>query len=353
MLQIKDQWKTIALMSLVFVLCFAAGAALTTYFGLDRQAGDTTTPATIAAKGRTNILLLGVDARPGETDSTRSDSIILASIDPDLNRVALISIPRDTKISGSAASGMDKINAANVVGGPELAVKKVEELLNEKIDAYIEVDFQGFKNIIDTLGGVTIDVDQRMYKPAEDIDLQAGVQKLNGYDALAFVRFRGYLNGDIDRTAHQQLFLKTLGAELLRPATILKLPAIIREARANVKTDLSLTDMLKMATWAPGFSGDSIIAQTLPGYFADTRNADGVLTSSYWVADRTSAGILLDKMLAGETMPYLVTAPANARTSTTASTSNTTSTTSSQPEQDKTNLERANLPSPGHTTRTL
>jgi polyisoprenyl-teichoic acid--peptidoglycan teichoic acid transferase len=344
MLKYKHHLKYALLFCLVFGLCFGLGAGVGSFFFPENTTPETEETIPIAEKERTNILLLGVDARPGETDNSRSDTIILASIDPEFNRAAFISIPRDTKVSTAGLEGMDKINAANVVGGPELAVTKVEELMGEEIDYYIEIDFQGFKNIIDTIGGITIDVDQRMYKPSENIDLKPGLQTLNGYDALGYVRFRGYLNGDIDRTAHQQLFLKALGQELLKPSTIVKLPTIIREARAEIETNLSLTDMLKMATWLPGYSTDSIIAQTLPGYFADTRNADGVLTASYWVADRTIASTLLDKLLAGETVPYLVTAPAGART-TTASTGNK--------EAAKTDQERANLPSAGHQTKTL
>jgi LCP family protein required for cell wall assembly len=342
----KTYLKNVLMFGLVFGLCFGLGAGLVRLFS---PGGQSTDPAktTIADKKRTNILLLGVDARPDDTGNTRTDTMILAAIDPTLNRAALVSIPRDTKISGSVNNGMDKINSANVAGGPEMAVTKVEELMGEKVDYYIEVDFQGFKNIIDTLGGLTINVDQRMYKPSEDIDLQPGVQKLNGYDALAFVRFRGYINGDIDRTTHQQAFLKALGQELLQPATIVKLPTLIREAQADVKTNLSLSDMLKIVTWAPGFSGNSIVAQTLPGYFSDSRDADGVLTSSYWIADKTGVSTLLDKMLGGQTVPVLVSAPASART-TTASASKTTTPVTTQAEADKTALERSSLPSPGH-----
>lgn len=341
----KKYLKNTLIFCLAFVVCFGVGVGMVKLLSPAGNTSDPTDTATIVDKKRTNILLLGVDARPGETDNTRSDTIILASIDPTLNRAALVSIPRDTKVSGSVNSGMDKINAANVLGGPDMAVTKVKELMGEKIDYYIEVDFAGFKNIIDTLGGVTIDVDQRMYKPSEDIDLQKGVQKLNGYDALGYVRFRGYINGDIDRTAHQQVFLKALGQELLKPATIVKLPTLIREARANVKTNLGLTDMLKIATWAPGFSGDSIIAQTLPGYFSDSRNADGVLTSSYWIADKNGISTLLDKLLSGQTVSVLVDAPASART-TAVSASKSTVTTPT--ETDKNAQERAALPSPGH-----
>jgi len=349
-MKMKLSIKNILLFTLVFGIFFGVGAGIAKISSPSEKTVSTDA-STVADKARTNILLLGVDARSGETVS-RSDTIILASVDPDLNRVAVVSIPRDTKISGSVSGGMDKINAANVVGGPELAVNKVEELMNEKINYYIEIDFEGFQKIIDTLGGVTINVDQRMYKPSEDIDLKPGLQKLNGYDALAFVRFRGYINGDIDRTAHQQEFLKALGKELLQPSTIVKLPTLIKEARANVKTNLGLTDMLKIASWTPGFSSDGIIAQTLPGSFYDERNEQGILTASYWIADKGQTSTLLDKMLSGQTVAVIV--PGTVHQTTTGSTTKTKAetttktTTQTQAEIDKANQERSNLPSPGH-----
>jgi cell envelope-related function transcriptional attenuator common domain len=346
--------KTALLVAVIFGIFFGIGAGLVHVFSPgDKTAGDdTATTTTIQDKARTNILLLGVDARTGDsTDNSRTDTIILTSVDPDQNRVAVVSIPRDTKVSGSASGGFDKINAANVVGGPDLAVQKVEEIMDEKINYYIEIDFEGFKDIIDTLGGVTINVDQRMYKPSEGIDLQPGVQKLNGSDALAYVRFRGYLNGDIDRTAHQQEFIKALGKELLQPSTIVKLPTLIKEAMADVKTNMGLTDILKLASWAPGFSSDSIVAQTLPGSFYDQRNDQGVLTASYWIADKTEASTLLDTMLGGQTVAVIVPGSVQ-QTATSGSSSATTdktgTTTQTQTDTDKLKQERSNLPSAGH-----
>lgn len=344
--------KTALLMAVVFGVFFGLGAGLVHVFSPgDKTVADDTSAATVQDKARTNILLLGVDARTGDSvENSRTDTMILTSIDPDQNRVAVVSIPRDTKVDGSKSGGFDKINAANVVGGPDLAVQKVEEIMNEKVNYYVEIDFDGFKNIIDTLGGVTINVDQRMYKPSEGIDLQPGVQKLNGSDALAYVRFRGYLNGDIDRTTHQQEFIKALGKQLLQPSTIVKLPTLIKEAMADVKTNMGLADMLKIASWAPGFSSDSIVAQTLPGSFYDQRNEQGVLTASYWIADTTEASTLLDKMLKGETVAVIVpgsvsqTIPSGSAKIT----DKTTETTQTQADTDKTNQEQSNLPSVGH-----
>ncbi len=352
--KMKSYFQIALMMGLVFGVFYALGAGLVAAFLPGTEQADSDTPV-VEDKKRVTILFLGVDARPGDTNS-RSDTLILASIDPTRNKVAVVSIPRDTQINGAAGSGMDKINSANVTGGPQLAVKKVEGLMGEKIDYYVEMNFEGFKKVVDTLGGVSIDVDQRMYKPTEDINLQPGLQRLDGRDALAYVRYRGYVQGDIERTAHQQEFIKALGKELLKPATIAKLPQLIREANTYVDTNLRLTDMLKMATWAPGFNAESIIAQTLPGYFLDQRDSDGVLTASYWVADTKQASTLLDKMLDGQTVAVLVDAPASAnnlvvRTSDVPKVKEKTPPLPNQKlpsDKDKINWERSNLPSAGH-----
>jgi len=355
--KIKSYLRVMLMMSLVFGIFFAVGAGLVVAFFSGTEQANTDTPSSVSDKKRTNILLLGVDARPGETNS-RADTLILASIDPERNKVAVVSIPRDTQIKGTTGSGMDKINSANYIGGPELAVKKVESLMGEKIDYYVEMNFDGFKKIVDTLGGVTINVDQRMYKPTEDINLQPGLQRLNGRDALAFVRYRDYVMGDIDRVAHQQEFIKALGKEMLKPATIVKLPQLIREANTCVDTNLRLADMLKMATWVPGFNAESIVAQTLPGYFLDHRDSQGVLTASYWVADPKQASTLLDKMLSGQTVAVMVDPPTSVQ-NTVIRTSDVTKVSEKTPspslpkqqlpsEKDAINWERSKLPSAGH-----
>lgn len=355
----KSLLKKTCMLAIVFGLFFGVGCGVIGLLAPNSQtvATDSAAETKIDDSKRTNILLLGADARSGETIS-RSDTIILASIDPKLNKAALVSIPRDTKISGSAAGGMDKINAANVTGGPELAVEKVEELMNEKIDYYVEIDFEGFKNIIDALGGVTIDVDQKMYKPSEDINLKPGLQTLDGAGALAFVRFRDYPMGDIERAEHQQAFLKALGQEVLKPSTIIKLPTLVKEIQANVKTNLGLKYMLKIASWAPGFTSESIVAQTLPGSFYNQRNAQGELTASYWIADKTKTATLLDTMLNGQTVAVVqgsstttAKSPVNS-TNVTAPTNNTTIKTGIQTGSNTTSTKTQSAEGTSKTSKT-
>ncbi|NLO22422.1 MAG: hypothetical protein GX119_10570 [Syntrophomonadaceae bacterium] len=305
--------KYIGIVIVVFTLFFAMGSAISAYVKAGNN-GETTAEKeqekVIEEQDgeRTNILILGVDARPGEANS-RSDTMLLASIDPSLDQAVIISIPRDTRVQ-VPGSPQDKICTANFVGGPEYAVEIVEDLMDIDIDYYVEADFKGFKKVIDTIGGVTINVPQRMYKPSEDIDLYPGTKKLNGYEALAFVRYRDYQFGDIERTTHQQEFLVALADELLQPKTIPKLPSLIKDTRSFVNTNMGLKEFIRIASWAPGFSSSSITTQTLPGHFYDVYNDEGVMEQSYWIADGIDN--LLDQLFAGKSVAVIQYSPSSA-----------------------------------------
>jgi LCP family protein required for cell wall assembly len=355
----KKYLKFMLIAGLVFGLFFSIGAGLTSLlvdYRTETADKEEDEEAAQAKDGkRTDILVLGVDARMGD-ERSRSDTMLLVSIDPKLNKVAVVSILRDTRVE-IQGSHLDKICTANYVGGPEYAVEVVEKLMNRDIQYYVKMDFNGFRDIIDTLGGVNINVPWRMYKPSEDIDLYPGLQKLDGRQALAFVRFRDYINADVDRASQQQEFIKALSKEILQPKTITKLPALMKEINKCVETNLKTSDMLKMATWAPGFNADSVITQTIPGYFYDKRDDEGNLLVSYWVADKDKLGTLVDDMFAGKTIPVVQSSPypvqvaksdkknqdseEKGESQTNATDSNNTGT----PDKD---IERSQLPSPGH-----
>ncbi|HHV76812.1 MAG TPA: LCP family protein [Syntrophothermus lipocalidus] len=262
-----------------------------------------------------DILLLGIDARKGET-MTRSDTIMLARIDTKNGRVALVSIPRDTRVE-VPGSPVPKVNAACAVGGPELACKVVSDLMGTKVKYYVLTNFNGFKDIVDTLGGVTIDVERRMYKPSEDINLYPGRQRLNGRQALAYVRYRGYATGDIGRTEHQQKFIMALAQEMFQTKTILKLPKLVPQIAKNVQTNLSLRQMIALAEIAKDFKPENLHAQTLPGYFYTHAGI------SYWMVDKKIAATILDDLLAGKKVAVVQESPYREETRTTA-TSKTT-----------------------------
>lgn len=353
---IKSYLKFMMIAGLVFGLCFAVGAGSANWlsqFATDDKDKKVAEDDSLKRQDgeRTNILVLGVDKRPGEQQA-RSDTMMLVSVDPKKNQAVVISIPRDTKVPVKG-SPQPKICTANLVGGPEYAVEVVEDLMNVDVDYYVEMDFNGFKDVINTLGGVSIDVPQRMYKPSEDIDLQPGRQRLNGKDALAFVRYRDYINGDIDRTLMQQKFIAALADELLQAKTIKKLPALIKQANKYVDTDMGITDMIKMASWAPGFTADSIITQTLPGSFYDEYNDYGVMTASYWIADKQAKEGLIDKLFAGETIavvnstPYPVNSPRKPQKDS-SNEGEVVVGEKDSADDSKRNWERSKLPSPGH-----
>lgn len=281
----------------IFIACFFGGSLLSNFSSIvDRfkPGGGTETGPKLVDKGIITVLMLGIDARPGENNS-RSDTMILVTVDTKNNKAALLSIPRDTRTKDNGV--YKKINAYNLEGGPELAKEKVSELLETPIDYYVLTNFNGFEKVVDTLGGVTIDVEKRMYKPSENINLKPGLQRLDGHKALAYCRWRGDALGDISRAERQQKFLVALAHEMMQTKTITKVPKLLPELRQNVETDISVRAMFELATIAQQFTAGGITTQTLPGSFYN----DPKSGASYWLVDRQQIPGLLDRLLTGET----------------------------------------------------
>ena len=239
----------------------------------------------ILDEGRLNILLLGSDSR-GEENS-RADTIIWASIDVQNKNVKLLSIPRDTYVH-IPDRDMEKINHSHAYGGPDLTMQTVSEFLGVTIDKYVEIDFEGFEKIIDILGGIEIDVEKRMLYRAEGIDLQPGLQTLNGKDALGYVRFRHDQLGDIGRVQRQQKFLAVLSAKLKDAGIIFKLPSLVGQGFEMTKTNMSVLDLLGLANSMKSISPSSIEMEMVPGIDA-TRNQ-----LSVWIPDEQRVKELVD-----------------------------------------------------------
>ena len=157
-------------------------------------------------RGRINVLVVGTDAE--EYDSGRADSIIVFNLDLDNKRVHALSIPRDSRVDIPGYKNKTKINHSYAYGGIELTKQTVENLLHVPIDYYAVTNFAGFEDIVETVGGVYIDVPIRMRTHTwyGDIDLQPGFQHLDGKSALAYVRWRGTATADIGRIERQQNF---------------------------------------------------------------------------------------------------------------------------------------------------
>ncbi len=209
-----------------------------------------TTPQHQKLGARTTIMLMGVDER--KDDVGRSDTLMVASIDPKSDHVSLLSIPRDTRVKISR-HGFDKINAAYAYGGEKLSRSTVENFLGIDIDHYVIVDTNSFSRLIDAMGGIDIDVEKRMkYEdPWDDngglvIDLKPGRQHMDGATAITYVRYRDE-EGDAGRVRRQQKFMKACADKLSDPSIVMQLPEMIKEARQALKTDLSVGDMISIA----------------------------------------------------------------------------------------------------------
>lgn len=283
----------IILLSVLFVAAFAGGRFIAGIINPDASpvALEPNENGELLPVDRLNVLLLGIDARPGEKDS-RTDSMIVVSIDRATKKIAMVSIPRDTMVE-IPGHGREKINSANIYGGVDLTRETVENILGEKIPYYVKTNFEGFKDIVDTLGGVTIDVEKRMVYRAEGIDLYPGVQRLDGYNALAYVRFRYDTLGDISRTERQQKFLTALAREILQASSIIKLPTLAPQIMTAVDTNLSLKDMYFLSKVASNLDSQNIATATLPGIFYNARGA------SYWKADEEKAKLVFDNLFSG------------------------------------------------------
>ncbi|NMA63464.1 MAG: LCP family protein [Syntrophomonadaceae bacterium] len=271
----------------VFVICFVVGVTASALINDDHPLR--TTISGLFKPANKTILLIGVDARKAGEPS-RSDTIMVASCNPRQNRVDIISVPRDTRVLIKGQSRPYKINRAHALGGPELLQSTVEDLLHVPIDGWAEVDFKGFEKMIDIMGGVTIDVEKRMYYPAEGINLQSGIQKLEGSDALAYVRYRSDGLGDIGRVERQQKFVKALGDQVFSVRGIVTSPALVTEGLKYTDTNLQHRDILTLAGYYAASEDVTINTYTLPG---KPKTIGG---GSYWVADEAKTKELLDSI---------------------------------------------------------
>ncbi len=206
--------------------------------------------------GRLNVLILGVDRRPGETAPVRTDTLILGTFYPGLPQAALLSIPRDLWVN-IPGYGTNRINTANYFGdlsqedyGPVLAMQTVAGTFGVPVHGYIRLDFSGFTNLVDALGGVTIDVPETIIDsnyPTPDygtttITIPAGRQHMDGETALIYARTR-HTDSDFGRSRRQQQILRALLTTALRPATWPRLPAAWIVARTTLETNLTETDL--------------------------------------------------------------------------------------------------------------
>lgn len=250
---------------------------------------------------RQNILLMGVDVAPNADnpfEGARSDSIYLISIAPHAKNINIISIPRDSKVYIHSHSNPDKINHAFAYGGIETSKKTIEQTLGVRIDHYLVVSNKALVEFIDKIGGLDVYVEKNMHyndnTAGLHINLEKGVQHLNGAEAEGYLRYRKDALGDIGRIRRQQWFLNALTEKMKDPAIIVKIPDIVKSISKNIQTDFSFYELAQYAALAKTVDSSQIKVATLPG----EPSQRGFI--SYWILDPDGVQDIVNKLVYGE-----------------------------------------------------
>ena len=220
-------------------------------------------------EGYTNVLILGVD----DSHLQEADTILVLSFSNDTGKSRLISVPRDTWVTSRSHSG--KIGTLYSWGGVNLLVREVSKLLGISIHQYVIIDMTTFADLIDTLGGLDIYVEENMDYEDEaaglSIHIPQGYQHLSGEEVQKYLRYRGEKLGDVGRVQRQQKFIKALYAKVLQLDTIPKLPAIADIFRNRMETSAEIFDSAHLANVLRKMSSDPPSTLMLPG----AENEDG------------------------------------------------------------------------------
>ncbi len=298
------QYKSMIMVLIFAVLGIAAGAGLKVYSVLHTKSEDilgtiessidsgSAQYTALKEQGRFNILIMGEDDVEG---SRRSDTVLFATIDIDDKNMRVLSLPRDTRVQ-IPGHGVQKLNHAFAYGGPDLLKATVEKYLEQPILYYVIIDYVSFPAVVDILGGVEIDVEKKMRYVDRagklDINIQPGLQEMDGKTALHYVRFRMDALGDIGRVHRQQQFIKAFLKKVYDPRILVKIPELTSQMMKLFKTDMSPGLAIQLAGFAQNELGrERIFFSTLHGQAATVNNL------SYWIGDTKSANEFLNAPL--------------------------------------------------------
>lgn len=288
--------------SLAVVIAAAAICMGMDFTGMMGQESVDNTSTVKAEDGKINVLLMGTDV-----DGLRTDAIMLVSYDTSTSDVNILTVPRDTRMY--IGNRYQKINAAHAfvdksgeIGGPTATCEAVTRITGIPINYYVDFSFDAVAHVINELGPIDFTVPDlygdgvgMVYDdPVQSlhINLPPGDYQLTGQQAVWVMRYRhgnydpsingfkGYTNGDTDRTEMQQKLIKAIVDQKVNASLILKIPAIFKEVSSEIKTNFSINDIIKYSKYLSGFSSANIHSYMLPGeYGHDSSNGD------VWVPD--------------------------------------------------------------------
>lgn len=283
--------------SLAVIIAVAAVCMGIDFSGSNNEEAVDNTSTVEAADGKINVLLMGVDV-----DGLRTDAIMLASFDTETKEVNMLSIPRDTKMY--IGNRYQKINAAHAfvdesgeIGGATATCEAVTRITGIPINYYVDFSFDAVAHVIDELGPIEFTIPDlygdgvgMVYDdPVQSlhINLPPGDYQLNGQQAVWLMRYRhgnvnpstgvfkGYVNGDSDRVEMQQKFLKAVVDQKVNASLILKIPSIFKDISSEIKTNFTVSEVIKYSKYLSDFSSVNIHSYSLPGeYSSDSANGD-------------------------------------------------------------------------------
>ncbi|MDI6716072.1 MAG: LCP family protein [Actinomycetota bacterium] len=220
------------------------------------------------------FLVLGSDTRGGD-DRGRSDTIMIFRMNPKKKIAYLISIPRDTRVK-IPGHGKTKINAAYQYGGAPLMAETIEQFSGLRPNHYVIVDFQGFKEIVDAIGGIDIYVEKKIRDHFEGqyVKIDAGMNHFNGDEALKYVRVRK-VDDDFGRMKRQQKFIKAVMEKLTRLSNVFRIPRLASIAARNLRTDpnLGITQMVAYGQALRSIGRENVHMASIP---ATPQTIDGI-----------------------------------------------------------------------------
>ncbi|GIN90698.1 LytR family transcriptional regulator [Siminovitchia terrae] len=247
-----------------------------------------------------SILFIGIDEseKRGFSDNARSDALMLATLNEKEKSVKLLTIPRDSYVYIKEVGYSTKINHAHKYGGPRATIETVEDLMDIPVDYYVRLDFEAFMAVVDALDGIDVDVpyafsEQNSKDKAGAISLEAGMQKLDGEEALALARTRK-LDNDIERGKRQQEIMKAIATKAASGASITKYGKVIDAIGDNMRTDMTFDEIKAFVDYA--VSGNlSIESYTLDGEDTQIMNSQGQ-NIYYWQINEDSLADVKGKL---------------------------------------------------------
>jgi polyisoprenyl-teichoic acid--peptidoglycan teichoic acid transferase len=271
-------------------------AANASYEELAREKSKYREKAVEIRKEPFSVLIMGIEDYASDGQGGRSDTLMLLTFNPKDETMKLLSIPRDTRVEIPGKTRKDKINHAFAFGGKEMAIETVEDFLEIPIDFYATINFKGFVDIIDILGGVTVDVpfDFSDYKNGDwnkKYYFKKGKMTLNGDKALTYARMRKKDPlGDIGRNERQKQILKAVIDKLNSPSSILKIDDITKEIGKNVETNFTVSELLALQQKYSDFDSSQIDTLNIEG---EGKYINGI---SYFIPDEESLEQVKDEL---------------------------------------------------------